>query len=196
MIASPKALLFVALQNHIKALVDGSNKPYFRFIDRDFGQLENYAPGTGALPPVTFPCVLITIDDVMYQNLQAPAQQGTGTIKLRIGFPPYSGTANITPPEYRDKALYYYELEQLLFTHLHNWAPSTVTIRPAEGEDPAVTDDLSDTYGPLTRTRDYTEERTDFVIVQCQHYSITIDDYTALLSPILVPAPPVNITFE
>jgi hypothetical protein len=165
---SPKSLLFLALQQKINTLVDGSSNKYFRAIDRDFGQIDNFAK-----PPTVFPSVVIRIVEGKYDDLGTNGQKGVFTVFIRLAFPPYSATGISVPAAYRNKALYYYELEQILFQALHGWAPATVTV-----ESP-TTADISGIFGPMMRVMDQEEDREDLLTVIKQAYSITIDDWSA-----------------
>ena len=201
---SAKAKLFIAIQNRIGSIVDTNNNPVFRLIDRDYGQLENYVPNTGALPPVSFPCALIKIDNFDYSELGNNGQQGKGNVQIRIGFPPFSGTSSITPELSRNQALQYFELEQLLYKSLHGWTPGIVEITPlipaAPEADPptdeitATTADLSDIYGSLIRIKDYEEQRQDFIIVIVNVFSLGMEDYSASIDTAYTPRPPFTFT--
>ena len=105
------ANLYLALLKIISELTytEGEEtKPYFRFVDQDYGQLE-YHTGDNR-PPVSWPCCLIDCSRVAYTNTGDHQQLGTVTVVLRLGFPPFSGTANLTDAAYREKALHYYNL--------------------------------------------------------------------------------------
>lgn len=189
-IVSPKALLFLSLQQRIQSLLDDDSKPHFRFIDRDLGQLDNFAK-----PPTVFPAVVIRIMEGNYSDLAQSGQIGYFSIFVRIAFPEYSSTGHKTPAKYRNKALYYYELEQIVFQALHGWKPGTVTITPGEGATPAVTGDISNIFGTMMRTWDKEEDREDLLTVIKQAYKISIDDWSASPQITYTGADP-NITDE
>ena len=187
---SPKALIFLALQQKIETILNSDNQPAFPFIDRDLGQLDN-----GAKPPVTWPCVLIRIIDGNYQDLGELIQEGIYTVSIRIGFPPYSSSSIKTPAKYKNKSLYYYDLEQYIYQDMHGWSPEIVTVLPAALPDPAVTADLSDIFGHLTRVQETEEDREDFIIVAKQLFTISILDRTAAQSITTTPVT-LNLTDE
>ena len=157
---SPAANLFLALRTLIANLADGQGNPDFRYVDQDLGQLEMERP------PVLWPCVLIDIDEMSFRNMTDAAQLGTVKVVLRLGFPPYSGTAASTPDAYAQMAIAYYDLEQVLFLALHN--------QPIPG--------LADIFGSPVRTSSATERRRDLLRVRQLTFSIGLDDYSATVS--------------
>jgi len=183
---SLKAQLFIAIQERINSIQTNGN-PVFPYIDREMGQLENYVPGTGALPPVSFPCALIELDNFEYKEVGSLVETGTGIITIRIGFPPFSGTSSITPTDRRDEALQYYELENKIFKHLHGWVPNEVAFN-------GHATDLTDTVGALIRVKDFPEKRTDFIQVQVIVFTVGFEDYTNQLTatPAAKPAPNIS----
>jgi hypothetical protein len=175
------AQLFVAIQNRIKAItIDGD--PAFKWIDQDLMQIESH--NGDDRPPVSWPAVTIDIDDAAFTNLSDLAQQGVITVIIRIGFPPFSATSSITPAAYRNKALYYYDLENALHLSLHGWTPGVVEIDDAG----PITADLSDVFGHFIRTRVKTERRNDRIRVRQLTYTLSMDDNSAELGTIKVPA--------
>lgn len=87
-----------------------------RYIDQDLGQLDFYE----TTPNVSFPCVLVDFGQTVYQERHG-SQFAKMTITLRLGFNPYSNSSNLTPAEYREKALEYYEIEDKIFKSLQDW---------------------------------------------------------------------------
>lgn len=170
---SPYANLFLAIQSLISNLQDDQQNTYFKYIDQDLGQLEHERP------PVQWPCVLIDMDDFQFKPLSNNAQLGTGKITTRIGFPPFSPTSAATPDEYKQKAIYFYELEQILYLALQGWMDTT----------------LQDIFGSMTRTSAFTERRTDLLRVRVLTWSVGIDDYSAT-QPQATPPAALNLTTE
>jgi len=180
---SPVGKLFLSIQQQISALVDGNGNKYFGLVDQDLGQLE--AHNGDMRPPVGFPtpCVLIDIDNMDFKSLGANTQEGKGTISLRIGFPPFSSGSSITPILYREKALYYYDLEQFLHQAIQGTTPGA-----QEGYS-----SLLDIYGAYVRISAKTERRTDLIRVRQLTYSLGMTDDTTINLPIPAPVTP-NIT--
>jgi hypothetical protein len=102
------ALLFLALQAHIKASV-----PAIRYIDQDLGQLEYYPEGER--PAVAWPCLLIDIEATDSRDLGDGIQELDLAIHLRLGFSPFSSANSLTPDLSKEKALQFYEIESDLF---------------------------------------------------------------------------------
>ena len=154
---SPYANLFLALQSLITGLQDEKQNPYFQYVDQDLGQLERERP------PVQWPCVLIDIDDFQFQPIADNGQLGTGKVVIRLGFPPLSQTSAATPDEYKQKAIYFYELEQMLYLALQGWMDTS----------------LQDIFGSTVRLSSFTERREDALRVRVLTWSVGIDDYSA-----------------
>jgi hypothetical protein len=98
--------LFLALSNHIKA-----NVPEIKWIDQDFGQLEQFE----YRPAVNFPCVLIDFPMANYSNNSELSQSADITVQLRMGFAPFSQSSTVAPTNSREKALEYYQIEQKIY---------------------------------------------------------------------------------
>ena len=190
MLNSPFAILFLAIQNRIGAILDGSNNPIFTFINQDLGQLEDASKGINR-PPVSWPCALIDIDDSNYKQLGENTQNGSVNICIRIGFPPFSSTEIKVPAAYRNKALYYYDLEYAVVKALHGWSPG-VTVIDSNGP---VTADLSDIFGHLIRVRVTKEDRNDLLRVRCIYLTLSMDDHSTQDQITLVPAT-LNLTAD
>lgn len=156
---SPFANLFLAIQQHVK---DGL--PTVKYIDQDLGQLK----ATGR-PPVSWPCVLIDFEDFAYQNLGNNVQTATGTVVLRLGFAPFSGTSQVTPTPYLQQAISYYDIEWALHKLIQGWTPSS-------------------DMGHMIRTSTTTQKRTDNYRVRELRYSIAFEDYSTKPQQQLAPA--------
>ena len=184
---SPNANLFLAIQKKIESLVDTNEEKYFRYVAQEMGQMENH--NGNSRPPVSWPCVLIDIDGFTYENMGLNAQTGKGTVTLRLGFPPYSDNSNLAPDTYKEKALYYYDLEQILYTNLQGWVP---TIPDQEEEL-----QMADIFGHLMRKSSSTEQRNDFIRVRILDFALSIDDHSATHPQQYAPAAlNLNVTIE
>ncbi len=107
------SLLFLAIQQRLQAIQTGSPAAAaFNFIDQDLGQLETRAPS--GRYPVEWPAITIDIEDSNFTNMSANTQQGVLNVCIRIGFPAFSSTEMNVPATYKNKALYYYDLEDLV----------------------------------------------------------------------------------
>jgi hypothetical protein len=130
--------------------------PEIKWIDQDFGQLENY----GDRPSVLFPCLLLDFEDMTFSNKGERTQIGEGSVLFRLGFQPWSNTNSATPEVYRKKAMHYYELEHKLHQCLQGYG--------------------TEEFGPLIRTSAGTEERNDNLRVRQIRYSVVSDDDSVL----------------
>lgn len=183
---SPKALLFLALQQYIDTFMTDEDEPkkIFPYIDRDMAQLDN-----GSRPPVSWPCTLIRIVEGNFRLETDKARVGVRTVILRIGFPPLSSSNISTPAKYRNKALEFYELEQIMYQKLHGWRPNTVIIEP-EGVNPAVQADISNIFGAMECIQDMEEDREDFITVARLVFTISHDDNSAVEDIVFTPVTP------
>jgi len=146
---SPFANIFLAIQQQIKTGVTT-----ITYIDQDLGQLKS-----NARPPVSWPCVLIDFEDFNFDNMGENVQTAKGTVVLKLGFAPYSNSAQVTPSTYLQSAIGYYDIEWALHKVMQGWSP---------GDD----------YGYLIRTSATTQKRTDNYRVRELRYSIAFEDYS------------------
>lgn len=147
---SPFSTLLIALQDRIKTEI-----PDIRWIDQDLGQLESY----GDRPAVSWPCALIDFTNFRYEDASDLIQFAEGTVTIRLAFPPFSNTNSLTPTNFKEKALQFYDIEWAIYKALHGWKP--------------------DGYGYMSRTNVSTEKRNDIIRVRQISFSITFEDYNA-----------------
>lgn len=138
--------------------------PDIRYIDQDLGQLK-----AGPRQPVSWPCALIDFEDFAFSNLGENVQVANGTVVVRLGFTPFSGSSQLTPAPYIHQAIGYYDIEWALHIALQGWSP---------GSD----------YGSLSRISVTTQKRTDNIRVREMHYSIAFEDYSTKHMLQFVPA--------
>ena len=110
---SPTANLLLGLRDTISNLADPDGKKYFSFTDQETGQLEQ--AGNSSRYPITFPCVLIDFEEIRFTAASDHVQSGLCTVCLKVAFPPNSASDSMVPDAYLKKALYYYDLEQILY---------------------------------------------------------------------------------
>ena len=67
------------------------NFPQLSLIDEDYGQLEAIETDEDTYP-VTFPCLLISIPEVIWDNLGGGSQRGTASITIRVAIDCYNDT--------------------------------------------------------------------------------------------------------
>lgn len=91
--------------------------PELKWIDQDFGQLEQF----DMRPSVNFPCALTDFIQATYSNLSELAQFGDISVNIRLGFSPFSNAHYVAPVSVKEKALEYYTIEQKVFESLQGW---------------------------------------------------------------------------
>lgn len=106
------ALMLLAIQEKIK-----TEMPEIKWVDQDMGQLEDYEER----PPVAFPCVLVDFTDTDFDQDGNSVQTGRQIIQFKLGFNAYTGTAAAVPVKQIQQALYFYELEKLLYQVFQQW---------------------------------------------------------------------------
>lgn len=104
--------LFLDLSEHIKTAV-----PEIRWIDQDFGQLEQFE----YRPAVSFPCCLVDFPLANYSNNAELAQIGDITVQLRLGFAPFDKSHVGAPTTVRERAVDYYAIEQKVVEAVQGW---------------------------------------------------------------------------
>jgi hypothetical protein len=160
MMNAPFGQVFLALQERIAGTVTE-----IAYVDQDMGQLN----GKGR-PAVSWPCVLIEMEDFGYEDMGELVQTAKGTVLLKLGFAPQGPTGANTPAGYKEAALGHYELEWQLNKVLHGWSPAGAA------------------FGTFTRTAVATQRRTDGYRVREMRYSLTFDDRSLLQETLYVPA--------
>lgn len=154
------AQLFLAIQARIESEVSE-----IRWIDQDLGQLEFYTER----PSVSWPCLLIDIGGTNYEDESQYKQDGSVSIELRLGFPPFSSAANASPKSVKENALKYYELEQKVYVALQGWQP-IITVDEIDEE----------IAQPLVRKSSVTEKRDDPYRVRVLTYATNYQDASAM----------------
>ncbi len=76
--------IILGLMNRIKTAL-----PELIYIDEDFGQLDIYADKSN---PVTYPCVLIEVEEVGWNELSPKEQSGSANIAIRLVIDCYDDT--------------------------------------------------------------------------------------------------------
>lgn len=100
-------------------------------IDEDYGQLEAFINGEDQYP-VTFPCVLISIPETIWENLKGNLQHGKTTVTVRLAFDCYDDTHYGSTQE--QHAAERMRLASRLNSALHGWrfdGCATVLVRRA-----------------------------------------------------------------
>ena len=148
---SPEANMYLSILERIRTQV-----PEIRYIEQDFGQLENFT----LRPAVSWPCALIDIDDLDFTDIGGNnRQEAKCYVYIRIAAVAWSTSSNLTPDAIRGNALLYYALEQKIYQALHGWrAPG---------------------FSKLLRRKSKKEIREDEVRVRILVFETSFEDDTA-----------------
>ncbi|NDC40423.1 MAG: hypothetical protein EBZ77_02575 [Chitinophagia bacterium] len=148
------AQLFLALQARITAMPPVGDST-FRFVDHDYGQWQD------EVPALSYPAVLLDFTTVTWQQLGNNARMGTQTVICKLVFAPYSGTNNLAVPEFKEKGLGFYELEDALVKWLDDWCP----------------DDTGNAFGHLQYETASSDLRRTDLRMRDLAFTIVLDDY-------------------
>lgn len=148
---SPFAKAFLAIQNRLTDQV-----PALQYVDQDLGQLQGYTNRPG----VKFPCALIDFPPFKFDNVGDLMQMADGTVIINLGFALHSATNNLTPAQWREVPLKYYEIEWAIHKALQGWSPG-------------------DEFGYLTRSSSSGKNTPMGVRVRPLVYRLTFEDSSA-----------------
>ena len=118
-----------------------------RYISEDWGQLDYYE----TMPPVKFPCALVSIDRVNYSVVAKDRRKAVVSVVVRIADAP-SVTGNVAAPEsYRNRAFAIFDL--------------------LEEVDKALNGLSGDTFNQFSLESIYRDNRQDFI----REYNMTFE---------------------
>lgn len=157
---NPSTLLYTAIMQRLEQAV-----PAIRFISQDLGQLDFY----DERPPVSWPCVLIDINDLQFENASRNVQIATATVTLRIAHTAYSDVSNLPNSQIRELGLKHLELEHRIGSALHGWQPPHESI------------------GTLMRIAIATAKRDDNIRERVLSFSIAMQYNAELIAPTPIP---------
>jgi hypothetical protein len=116
-VESPLADLFLQIQERIKTTV-----PAVKWIDLDFGQMDINT--NEYKPPVIFPCSLIDLTGLTFEDLSGGNQTAMGKVIIRLSVAPFSQSNQVTSLPQRERAIEFLEIEYQIAKSLHNWKPT------------------------------------------------------------------------
>jgi hypothetical protein len=157
---SPLSKLYISVIDRFKAVL-----PSIRFITQDLGQLEFY----DSKPPVSWPCALIDVGELVFEEALNNMQIANATITVRLALTTYSDVSSLSTDQVRELGLKFYELEHEVCAALHNWQPP------------------HDELGVLVRTASNTEKRDDNIRVRQITFSITMQYDSTNIAPTTLP---------
>lgn len=101
--------------------------PELKYIDEDWGQLDNYSPN----PPTMFPCALIDITSLIFSNIgkdnsanPVNRQMAEGTITFILANVKLSNTSQRAPQSQKDNAWNIWTIIDDLHKAVHGWKPT------------------------------------------------------------------------
>lgn len=146
--------LLTDIQSRLKAQVTAN-----KYIDEDWGQLDYFNPKA----PVKFPCSIIDVNQVQWQNQARKIQMGLVQISIKICDQKLSNTSGAAPQAQKDKAFGIYD--QIEDTHiaLQGWSADK-------------------SYSPLNRTQMRKSKRDDGVRIFELIYTTELYDDSAELT--------------
>jgi hypothetical protein len=105
--------IFTAVQDRISSTV-----PDVKWVDYDFGQLDNFS----MRPPVLFPCVLIDIELPECSDMGQLQQSCKCNVTLRVAFEQPGQTNNKVSQRIKDNALAIFRILDQIHSSLHGFA--------------------------------------------------------------------------
>jgi hypothetical protein len=99
--------LFLSVQKRI-----ADNMPELAVVDEDYGQLNTEAETY----PVTFPCALIQLEEIDWQDVGGGKQKGTATVRVKLAIDCYDDThySSGTAQKAADRMQLYKKMHQTL----------------------------------------------------------------------------------
>ena len=145
-----------------------------KYVDEDWGQLDYYTPNF----PTKFPCVLIDITNIQWDNYGNKKQIGVAQIQLKIADLRLSNSSNSAPAGQKNKSNSFYTLTQIIYQALQGWTNDKTL------------------YKALIRVSERRLQRDDGVKVVVMNFSTEITDISAATAYATVSAPTVSFNTE
>jgi len=154
--------IFLDIQQWIAA-----NVPEILYTDFDDYQLEAYD-----MPPVQFPCALVSFPNIRYENRGHKTQEAKVTVNIRVAFLVHERPDNYTPDTWKQVALQHWNILRKL-GQLHGTR--------------------GDKYSALIRQSLTKEKRIDLQVYSLLFDTITIDADLMPTSVAVAPALKINL---
>ncbi|RBL88541.1 hypothetical protein [Chitinophaga flava] len=148
--------VFVDFMNLVISRVQAA-VPALQFVGQDFGQLEKIGSATPAA--IAFPCALIDLREIVWEDLPGNAQQGTGNLQIRIAVDAAGNNVNT-----------YYALEQAIHKALQGQV-------------------LGNGYGKLLRRSSDSEQLSDKLHLRVVKYAVSLRDNSTVDNSTKTPRP-------
>jgi hypothetical protein len=88
-----------------------------KYVDEDWGQLDNYSPNF----PAKWPCALIDVLDVQWSNIGKKVQMGLAQIRVKIADLRLSNSSKAAPAGQKANSNSFYTLTQQVYNALQGW---------------------------------------------------------------------------
>lgn len=111
-VTSPHARILEAVKTQLASL------GLFRLID------ENHSQHMGDIPQLTYPAVLVDIEDCNYEEAGEGSQFVTSELSFLVLQDNYSQSSQKAPTSAKERAHSVYELEASVVGAIHGWAPT------------------------------------------------------------------------
>lgn len=157
--------IITAVKNRITAL-----NPAFKYVDEDWGQLDYYSPQF----PVKWPCLLVDVQTVQWQNEGNLMQKGLATVSIKIAHLRLSNSSAKAPQQQQQNNNSFFALTQGVFKSLHGFTAN------------------NEVFTALIRVSERRVQRDDGVKVYEMVFTTQVADATAVVTPGLVPRPSVK----
>lgn len=109
--SSPHSLIIDALKERLDTL------NLFKLIDEDHSQIN------AEFPRLTYPAVLVDIEDCQYEAAGEGSQFVTAELSVKVIQANYSQSSKKAPVSAKERALSVFELEASVVGCLHGWSP-------------------------------------------------------------------------
>ena len=103
------------LINDVRSIL--KNTGLFRYIDDDWGQLDDYS----SHPPAKWPCALVDIVEATPEQLGRGVQSLDCSILIRVADLRMSNTSEQAPSQQKKQAAELFEIAQTIYAQLHGW---------------------------------------------------------------------------
>ena len=148
-----------------------SEVPELKYIDEDWGQLDDYSPNF----PVKWPCALADCFAANWQNMGNKGQLGLANIVITYADIKLSNSSAKAPANQKANSLLFHTLKKKIYQALHGWTGHQH-------------------YTALIRTAERRIKRNDGVRAIELIFTVEIKDVSA--APVLAKAPKPKIIFD
>ena len=177
--------LYLVLQEKLKSIPisTDNNNSALRMIAEDTGQLQD------EVPALSYPCVLINLDDNNPTSLAENCQIGVINVNLKLVCKVFSNTGSLTPQAVKEKGLSPGDLKNKIHGKVQGWSPSDEQV-PVQ-EDADQPSGWVDVFGSMDRIKDFRNKQREDLYIRELVYSVGYQDYSTKTIRATAPATPV-----